>query len=52
MTYGGAYADLGRNPTRGLAVARMTAHVTYLSEMALQRKFGRRLQDRAAVRLR
>ncbi len=45
----GAYADLGRNPTRGLAVARMTAHVTYLSEMALQRKFGRRLQDRTAV---
>ena len=30
----------------GLAVARMGAHITYLSEMALHRKFGRRFQDR------
>jgi hypothetical protein len=29
------------NPARGLAVARMAAHITYLSEQALQRKFGR-----------
>ena len=36
-------------PRRGLAVARMTAHVTYLSEPALHRKFGRRLQDRRAL---
>ena len=33
-------------PERGLAVARMTAHITYLSEQALQRKFGRNLQNR------
>jgi len=30
-------------------VARMTAHVTYLSEEALHHKFGRNLQDRSAV---
>jgi homoserine O-acetyltransferase len=36
-------------PERGLAVARMTAHITYLSELALQRKFGRNLQDRNAL---
>jgi len=36
-------------PVRGLAVARMAAHVTYLSEAALHRKFGRALQDRAEV---
>lgn len=39
----------GQKPRRGLSVARMTAHVTYLSEAALQRKFGRRLQDRSRV---
>ncbi|MEX2647730.1 MAG: homoserine O-acetyltransferase [Alphaproteobacteria bacterium] len=43
---GGAYLDHGRGPERGLAVARMAAHITYLSEMALHRKFGRQLQDR------
>ena len=32
-------------PARGLAVARMCAHITYLSEEALTRKFGRRLQN-------
>src|SRR5213079_2466435 len=36
-------------PARGLAVARMAAHITYLSEAALHRKFGRNLQDRKAV---
>jgi homoserine O-acetyltransferase len=41
---GGAYADLGVRPEKGLAVARMAAHITYLSEPALQRKFGRELQ--------
>ena len=43
---GGRYFEFGKRPHKGLAVARMTAHVTYLSEMALQRKFGRNLQDR------
>jgi homoserine O-acetyltransferase len=46
---GGAYLEAGITPHRGLAVARMTAHITYLSETALHRKFGRRLQNRAAV---
>lgn len=42
----GAYEDARVKPTKGLSVARMTAHVTYLSEQALHRKFGRNLQDR------
>ena len=46
---GGDYQIQGRNPSRGLAVARMAAHITYLSEAALHRKFGRNLQDRSAV---
>ncbi len=41
---GGRYWEHGRIPARGLAVARMAAHITYLSEQALTRKFGRRLQ--------
>ncbi len=47
---GGRYWETGQVPARGLAVARMAAHITYLSEQALTRKFGRRLQagpDRA-----
>ena len=43
---GGAYYATDIQPTAGLAVARMAAHVTYLSEAALHRKFGRNLQDR------
>ncbi len=42
---GGRYWQTGRVPARGLAVARMCAHITYLSEQALTRKFGRRLQN-------
>ena len=41
---GGAYELEGVRPEKGLAVARMAAHITYLSETALQRKFGRELQ--------
>ena len=41
---GGAYEAEGVRPEKGLAVARMAAHITYLSEPALQRKFGRELQ--------
>jgi homoserine O-acetyltransferase len=41
---GGAYEIQGVRPEKGLAVARMAAHITYLSEKALQRKFGRELQ--------
>jgi homoserine O-acetyltransferase len=43
---GGRYLFEGTNPRRGLAVARMGAHITYLSDAALHRKFGRRFQDR------
>ena len=42
----GNYLKKGTTPKRGLAVARMAAHVTYLSEPALHRKFGRKLQNR------
>ncbi len=44
---GGSYYDSGKTPDAGLAVARMAAHITYLSEAGLTDKFGRRLQDRA-----
>jgi homoserine O-acetyltransferase len=45
----GAYQLHGTQPSKGLAVARMAAHITYLSEAALQRKFGRSLQNRDAL---
>ncbi len=45
---GGRYWAEGRTPARGLAVARMMAHITYLSEVALTRKFGRKTQREAA----
>jgi homoserine O-acetyltransferase len=48
---GGRYWEHGRVPARGLAVARMVAHITYLSEQALARKFGRRLRGAQAVGL-
>jgi homoserine O-acetyltransferase/O-succinyltransferase len=41
---GGRYWEDGRVPAQGLSVARMVAHITYLSEQALTRKFGRRLR--------
>lgn len=44
---GGAYYE-GEPPAAGLAVARMAAHITYLSEAGLTEKFGRRLQAREA----
>src|SRR5207237_8154425 len=47
--HGGDYASNGVRPSKGLAVARMAAHITYLSEAALQRKFGRPLTDRNAL---
>src|SRR4029078_5996171 len=42
----GRYFSEGTAPRRGLAVARMGAHITYLSDAALHRKFGRKFQDR------
>ncbi|WP_294204615.1 homoserine O-acetyltransferase [uncultured Sphingomonas sp.] len=43
---GGAYYEANDPPAAGLAVARMAAHITYLSEAGLTEKFGRRLQAR------
>ena len=43
---GGAYYADGDAPASGLAVARMAAHITYLSEAGLTEKFGRRMQDK------
>ena len=45
---GGRYLKEGTRPAKGLAVARMGAHITYLSEVALHREFGRNFQDRSA----
>ncbi|GDX36701.1 homoserine O-acetyltransferase [Alphaproteobacteria bacterium] len=42
----GNYLQEKKFPTNGLALARMTAHITYLSESALQRKFGRDLNNK------
>ena len=36
-------------PVRGLAAARMLAHITYLSEESMGRKFGRTLQNKAEL---
>ncbi len=46
---GGRYWEDGRVPAQGLSVARMVAHITYLSEEALTRKFGRRLRGAPAL---
>jgi homoserine O-acetyltransferase len=35
-------------PARGLAVARMVGHITYMSDASMRQKFGRRLQDKDA----
>jgi homoserine O-acetyltransferase len=43
---GGDYYGDNNPPAAGLAVARMAAHITYLSEAGLTEKFGRRLQGR------
>ena len=34
-------------PARGLAVARMVGHITYMSDESMREKFGRRLRDKA-----
>jgi len=46
---GGRYLEGGAIPKKGLSVARMAAHITYVSEPALHSKFGRNLQDREAI---
>ena len=40
----GHYYGTGRAPNAGMGVARMVGHITYLSEMSVREKFGRRLQ--------
>lgn len=42
----GNYYGHEKQPERGLAIARMIGHVTYLSEDAMQNKFARRFQDK------
>ena len=46
---GGRYLEESTNPRKGLAVARMAAHITYLSDEALHSKFGRNLQEREKI---
>ena len=42
----GDYYATGKGPDHGLSVARMMAHITYVSEESMRQKFGRRIQDR------
>ncbi|MBN1897392.1 MAG: homoserine O-acetyltransferase [Spirochaetes bacterium] len=44
---GGNYYKSRKKPSRGLAIARMIGHITYLSEKSMHSKFGRNLQDKA-----
>ena len=46
----GLYDEKSTNPDKGLAVARMAAHITYLSKQGLQEKFGRNLQERSDLK--
>ena len=46
---GGDYYDR-RHPNKGLALARIIGHITYLSEASMQRKFGRKLQENSAFK--
>ena len=41
---GGQYTE-GKSPDRGLAIARMIGHITYLSEQGMREKFGRQLRN-------
>jgi homoserine O-acetyltransferase len=47
---GGHYYGTGRAPTGGMGVARMVGHITYLSAVSLNDKFGRRLQSSDDIR--
>jgi homoserine O-acetyltransferase len=42
----GNYYNTNKIPSKGLAIARMIGHITYLSEESMHKKFGRRLQDK------
>jgi len=43
--YGGHYYEHGSKPDRGLRVARMIGHITYISDEQMAEKFGRQLRD-------
>jgi len=43
--HGGDFYELGTKPRRGLRVARMIGHITYLSDEQMEAKFGRQLRD-------
>jgi len=42
----GNYYDTGKFPEKGLSLARMIGHITYLSNESMREKFGRKLQDK------
>ncbi len=44
--YGGNYYHYGTKPARGLSVARMVGHITYMSDDSMRHKFGRRLREK------
>ncbi|MGE0376089.1 MAG: homoserine O-acetyltransferase [Planctomycetaceae bacterium] len=46
---GGRFYEDGEPPRFGLALARMIAHITYLSEQSIEMKFGRKLQHNAEL---
>jgi homoserine O-acetyltransferase len=41
----GYYLKVGKSPKRGLRLARMVGHITYLSDEAMRDKFGRELKE-------
>ena len=43
--HGGRYIEAGAKPERGLKLARMLGHITYLSDTAMRARFGRILRD-------
>ncbi|MDP3166465.1 MAG: homoserine O-acetyltransferase, partial [Hydrogenophaga sp.] len=47
--HGGHYGRHGVLPQRGLRIARMIGHITYLSDDVMNEKFGRRLRTRIAA---
>jgi len=45
--FGGNFYEHGVVPKRGLRIARMIGHITYLSDDVMNEKFGRQLRDAA-----
>ncbi len=46
---GGNYSRKGVLPKRGLRIARMIGHITYLSDDVMNEKFGRQLREISAI---